>query len=359
MQLSSKHLLLLAFLFLSSSLGAEPTTRAVVKVNAYLDNDNNQILTPHTSVQSTVNPSLSLGAHVGVDVVSSASIDVISAATPVGSFIDIRTETGANMAYSFSDWTLNGAGRFSTEDDFRSVSGTLGISRDLAQKNTTAALSYSFTESDVGRVGDDTFNEDLDSHVVNASLTQVINQKTLAQIAVYAAVFVGFQSSPYRMVRFNNGAAAPEQVPDDRQRYAGVLRVKHALSSSSFLGADYRFYFDTWGLQSHMAEISFSQQPNKSFKWRLRNRIYRQSGADFYADTYAAPQKFMSSDREHSPFISDTLGGKIAVLAGDFWGFEDVWFDLKADLGWQHFSDFDRQPNRLMWVTEIGMNVGF
>ncbi len=346
-------------LLLSPSVGAEPSSRAVVKVNAYLDNDNNQILTPHTSVQSTVSPTFTLGAHAGVDVVSSASIDVLSAATPKGQFVDIRKETGANMAYTFDDWTLNGAGRFSTEDDYRSISGTLGVSRELAQKNTTMSLSYSFTDSDVGRVGDANFNEDLDSHVLNMSLTQVMGKKTLAQVAVYAALFAGFQSSPYRMVRFENGAGAPEQVPNDRQRYAGVLRIKHALSSSSFLGADYRFYFDTWGLESHMAELSFSQQPSKGFKWRIRNRIYRQSGVDFYSETYAAPQEFMSADREHSPFISDTLGGKIAVLAGDLWGLEDVWFDLKADLGWQHFSDFARQPDRLMWVTEIGMNVGF
>ena len=359
MQLRTKLNLIVVMVLVSPSLGAEPTSRAAVKVNAYLDNDQTQILTPHTSVQSQINPSLNIGAHAGVDVVTSASVDVISAATPKGSFTDIRKETGANIAYTYTDWTISGAGRFSTEDDYSSISGTVGISREMAQKNTTLALSYSLTDSNVGRVGDPGFNEDLDSHVINASVTQVLGKRTIGQFALYAALFTGFQSSPYRMVRFDNGSGAPEQVPDNRQRYAGVLRVKHALGTSNFLGADYRFYFDTWGLESHMVELSFSQQPTKSFKWRVRNRIYRQSGVDFYADTYGAPQQYMSSDREHSPFTSDTLGGKIALRAGDFWGFEDVWFDLKADLGWQNFDDFARQPNRLMWVTEVGMNVGF
>ncbi|HIA00623.1 MAG TPA: DUF3570 domain-containing protein, partial [Myxococcales bacterium] len=352
MQLARSFFIAAAILLLACVAQAAPPVgvRAVQRVNSYIDNDGNRVLTPLTAVEVDANENLTVRAQVAYDVMTCASVDVISAATPKGYFEEVRQEYDAGVDVRMGTWTLSAGGVYSLENDYSSHSLSLGLSTELLQRNLTVALGYGFTDSDVGRASDTLFDRDLDSHVFTATLTQVLSPKLIMQVGYFLGALQGYQSSPYRMVSLVSGASSPESTPDERIRHAVVLGIKNALASTAFLSANYRYYLDTWGLDSHSAELAFEHQALPWFRWRVRNRIYFQSAVDFYRSQYVIPLRYMSADRELGAFFSDMSGIKLIFTPG-FFETTQLSFDLKADFTWSRFEDYPKLPERSMWVT--------
>ena len=333
--------------------------RFAVKVNTYSDNDGNRIVTPVTSVEGDAGPHVTLHAQVLFDVMTCASVDVVSSATQKGHFKETREQYDGGLVVHWGAWSLSAATSFSRENDYRSVTGTLGLGVELFQRNTSLTLGYGFSDSDVGRASDPLFERDLDSHTVTASLTQVLSSNVVLQVGYFLGALSGYQGSPYRNVAIGGGTSAPESAPTWRLRQALVARVKASLSSSWFLGADYRFYFDTWGIDSHTAELALTHEPVRWFSWRLRDRFYLQDGADFYQEVYDTRRRYMTSDRELGPFLSNLVGLKLVFVPPDILKRVGTSIDLKFDFTWQRFSQFSRLSERLMYVAEAGLRVEF
>ena len=333
---------------------------AAMRVNTYFDNDGNKIVTPLVAVTATLGDTgqVTLDAHASVDIMTCASIDVLSAATPHGYFREVRKETGGDASVKLGDWTLSGGAVYSKENDYSSISGNFGAAKELNQKNTTVAVGYSYTDSNVGRSHDPTFNKDLASHTVTATVTQVLSKSLVGQVSYFMGYLDGFQSSPYRHVRIATGITAPESAPNVRVRNAVALRVKAALAPDHFLSGDYRAYIDSWGLTSHTVEVGYTWQMLPWLAWRLRDRFYAQSSTDFYAWTYNVPRKYMSSDRESGAFWGDLVGLR-ASFQPDIGRTQKLTIDLKFDFMYQKFKDFTLLPERLMYVTELGATWAF
>lgn len=339
--------------------GQTPTVRGAMKVNTYVDNDGNQIVTPMTSVAAEAHESVSVHASAGVDVMTCASVDVVSAATPKGYFQETRQEYDGGVTLRFGTLTTDLSAAYSRENDYSSISATLGLSAELFQRNTTITLGYGFTDSNVGRAGDPTFDRDLDSHTVSASVSQVLTRDLIVQAGWFLGFLTGFQSSPYRMVSLRNGTSAPEAVPDERIRQSFVLRARWSPSQNTFLGADYRLYVDTWGIDGHTAQVVFTHTPTPWFEWRVRDRVYVQSAADFYQDTYDQHRQHMSADRELGPFWSNLVGVKLTFTSPALGGGVRLAGDVKFDAGWQWFSEFEELPTRVMFMAEVGARIEF
>ena len=352
----------------SHSAAAAPSLRpdgpvgvkAAVRVNTYVDNDGNQIVTPLTAVTANLGDAgqVTLDAHAAVDVMTCASIDVLSAATPHGYFQEVRQEYGGDASFRLDTVTVSAGGTYSRENDYASASGSVSLAAELFKKNTTLALAYSFTDSDVGRAHDAGFDKDLDSHTVTATLTQVLSRSVAGQLSLFLGHLDGFQSSPYRRARVASGVAVPEAVPDTRLRNAVALRLKAAMAPTHFISADYRAYADTWGLTSHTAEVGYTWEALPWMSWRVHDRLYLQSGADFYASTYDEPRRFVTADRELGAFWGNLIGLKVA-FEPTVSRTQRLVIDLKLDFMVQEFEDFPALPERLMWVTEAGVNWAF
>jgi hypothetical protein len=328
------------------------------KTNIFVDNDGNRIVTTMTAVSAEVHENVTLGVSAGFDVMTCASVDVVSAATPKGYFEEVRQEYDGNAAFQFGLWNLSVAGIFSSENDYSSLSGSIGLTGELAKRNTTLALGYSFTESDVGRAGDPLFNRDLDGHTATTTLTQMFHPRLVGQASYFLSVLDGYQSSPYRLVRVGQFVSAPERVPELRVRQSATLRLKWAISPRVFLSGDYRFYLDSWSVSSHTVEISLAHQPTPWFMWRIRNRAYWQEGASFYASAYDEPMLYMTADRELGALVGDLVGLKFMftpALSRPY----GLSFDVKADVTYSRFRDFPLLPERLMAVVEVGLRLTF
>jgi hypothetical protein len=338
---------------------AEHPVRTVVKVNYYTDNDGNSIVTPLANIEGTVAKIVTLHAHAAYDIMSCASVDVVTAASPKGYFQEVRQEYEAGASVRLDLTTLSASATYSRENDYSSISVGLGGATELFQRNTTLTFGYGFTNSHVGRSGDPNFDERLDSHTLTASVSQLLTKRLIAQAGWFLNYSDGFQQSPYRAVPLVDGTYTTESAPGTRVRNSAVARLRGALSPKWFLAGDYRLYFDTWGMLAHTVQAVLSQTPVAWFDWRLRARFYAQSGVDFYQDTYDRLRKHMTADRELGPFIGITGGIKLGFNVTSMPETVALAFDLKADVTYQHFSDYALLPERLMVVTEAGMHFDF
>lgn len=309
----------------------------VAKTQVYVDNDATTVVSPLVRISKDVWTGGTVGAGFVADVVSSASVDVITNATTHMS--DFRREVSGTLAQKFADTTLNGAYIYSIENDYQSHNLHVGVSQDLARKNVTLALGYSLSLDDVGRSGDANFHRGLDVHTVDASYAQVLGPKTIGQLSYTLQYASGYMASPYRYVRIETSPdfKVPETMPDTRIRNAAVLAINRHVGESSAIGADYRFYYDDWGVSSHTFQFRYFVGFGP-LELRLRARFYYQSGAFFYQKDYFGIQPYVTTDRELSDFFSTVVGGKLS------WKIplsKSATLELEAKLDVFYFAYFD------------------
>jgi hypothetical protein len=281
------------------------------------DTDHTVVVSPRAHVAKRLNPATQLDVSYAADIWTSASIDVRASATlPV---TEQRDELDLALTRELGDVALAGAYRYSVENDYVSHGLTLNAELALAQKSTTlSATGYAFADT-VGRSGQPNFARALTTLGGRATLTQLIDPHSFAQLTYELGHLDGYQSSPYRFVGFGGtglgckGASVclPEHLPGVRTRHAVALSARRAFGETLAAGATYRLYLDSWALQSHTlsAEVSFS--PSEHTRFVLGYRFYIQSGVSFYAPVYTtfrAGLDYTTRDREQSPMRDQRVG---------------------------------------------------
>lgn len=342
---------------------AQPATplgvTAEARTNYYADNDGNRIVTPTVAVAGNIGETWTLAGHAALDMMTCASVDVVSAATSRGYFQENRQEYGAAVTGKKEQLGVTLGAVRSTENDYSSATASLAISDEFAQRNATLSLAYSFTGSKVGRAHDPNFSRRLDSHALTLSWTQVLGRQWIGQLSGFVGVLDGFQSSVYRFVHFSDGSHGPEVAPDFRLREAVAAELRGSLSPSWFTGLSYRLYLDTWGLLAHTGEVTLTYAATDWLSVRIRDRGYLQRGATFYQSVFERPMRYMSIDRELGTMRGNLMGVKLAIDLGRP-GRSSTWeFDLKYDWMWQHFDDFPWLANRYMSMVEAGIQYVF
>lgn len=333
--------------------------RSDVRTNVYADNDGNRIVTPAVSVDADLSEKLAVSVHGALDIMTCASIDVLTAATPKGYFQETRRELGGGLRLKRDLASYSASVTGSRENDYGSISGAVGWSDEFAQRNTVLTAGYSFTKSAVGRADDPNFSRNLDSHTWSATVTQVLSPNWIVQASAWVGLLDGFQSSVYRFVHYRNGSSGAERMPSLRVRQAGVLALRGALTPTLFVAVNYRLYGDSWGLLAHTGEASILWQATPRLILRLRDRIHQQRGSPYYASVFERPLRFMSIDRELGALWGNLVGGKASALLLRGGLFEQLEFDLKVDGMVQRFADFPWLPTRSWVVMEAGFSATF
>ena len=314
----------------------------------YADDDRTTVVTTDVAGRVKLPAPIVVDAHALVDAVTSASVDVVSAAT--SRFSENRVELGTKAQVGFSQSTEGTIGyTHSGENDWQSHAIELGASRDLAKKNAKLTFGYGFTRNYVGRAHDPNFEKLLDIHGAQLGLSQIVGKKTLVTIAYTLSHASGYQGSPYRFIMTANGFSAPESPPESRTRHAITARILQTLGTANVLDAQYRAYLDDWGVLSHTVEVAFTRQLTDGLALRIRGRAYRQHHADFYAETYEMPMRYMTVDRELSTFW-DAMGGMKLAWTGDH-----VDIEAKVDGILYEFQDYARLRGRVALVTGLGV----
>lgn len=309
----------LALMLWATLFAPQPGRADEVATSLYVRNDSDTtlVVSPRARVRTTLGESTQVEVAYAIDIWTSASIDIRTAASP--SVTEQRDEVNASVQHAFTDLTLTGGYRYSTENDYESHTVNASASYDMADNNTTLALNGYLGADEVGRAGDPGFARNLSSYGGRLSLTQVINPTTIVQGAYEMGYLDGYQASPYRFVGFGGdgygcrGAmlCLPELIPEQRLRHALVVDGRHALSDSASIGAGYRLYLDGWGVSSHTLQAVLAWLPDSISRLSLHGRLYAQFGASFYRRAYALGAEqtsFYTRDRELSDLTSYKLG---------------------------------------------------
>ncbi len=317
------------------------------EVALYADDDATTVITTLVAADLRLPAPVVVDAHALIDAVSSASVDVVSAATP--RWTENRIELGAKAQARLARLDLVLGYVSSGENDWRSHGIALGVGKDLADDNTTIRAGYGYTTNRIGRARDPVFEKTLDVHGAELSLAQVIGPSTLASLAYTVQRSDGYHASPYRYVMTTGGGAGPEVHPSGRTRHAITGRLLRALGPTTTVDASYRAYVDGWGVSSHTAQLALTRELGDALDLRVRARGYYQDAADFYQESYAAPMRYMSADRELSTFWDAGGGLKLA------WYGEAIEIGVKIDGSYYRFLDFGRLGGRVAVVTGGGI----
>ncbi len=373
----------------SSSARADWSGALDGRSSIYQDTDRTFISTTVVSGRISPRDVFSVSGHYLADIITSASVDVVSAAT--GAFHEIRQEGNGAAVYADGTNTARLGYTYSVEHDWRSHSISGGYSRDFFNHILTVGLSGGFITNDIFRswrrrtVGPNgeivTANEDLSAHDPNFQKKQlqgsgsldiglVASKRDLVTFNYTFMYLSGYQASPYRYVfvfdqnlagscfyypASTNGCyAVPETVPEVRVRHAGAIRWNRHVLSDAAIKTFLRFYGDDWGVLALTGGTEAVFGLPKGFEIGASVRGYVQKGATFYKDGYKTPLKYMTADRELSPFF-DAFGSLRVGWAKEHVGPFELHAEVKGTAFLFQFFDFARLPHRYGLVGEISL----
>jgi len=307
--------------------GVLPEERADVLYHLY-DGGGVQIDGPSILVRKQVGKSTSFVGNYYLDMVSSASIDVITTASP---YSEERKQWSLGMDYLRGDTTMRVSYTSSVESDFDARTYGFSVSQDMFGDLTTLTLSYAKGDDVVGRSDDPAFERDNNRQHYGVGITQILTRNLITTLNFETITDEGYLNNPYRSVRYADPGSArgysyePELYPHTRTSNAVGLRAKYYLPYRAALEGEYRYFTDTWDIKAHTVSITYTH-PWREFIFSGKYRYHDQTGAHFYSDLFPREQatNFRGRDKELSPLTSHTfrIGASYEFLDdADGWGF--------------------------------------
>ncbi|MDI9245742.1 DUF3570 domain-containing protein [Marinobacter sp. CHS3-4] len=271
---------------------------------------------PSVLVRKSVGPQVSVSGQYYVDQVSAASVDVLATASE---YEEERTEYTAGIDYLYEKSILSLGFTQSTENDYEANTVYFSVSQEFFGGMSTLTLGYANGWDEVRERGNETFEAEADRRNYQLGLSQVLTTNSLVGFDLEVVTDEGFLQNPYRQNRYidpnnsNNFLYQPERYPETRTSYSLAVRALYYLPYRASVRAEYRFFSDTWGIDSHTYELAYVHALNPRWSLEGKARFYDQDQADFYSDLYAFEnsQTHLARDKEMSSFSGITLGGGV------------------------------------------------
>ncbi|QSA97034.1 DUF3570 domain-containing protein [Methylococcus sp. EFPC2] len=294
--------------------------------------------------------------------------------------VETRTMPVFGAKYYFDNATLGFSGGQSNEPDFHSSFGSVNYSHELNNKLTTLTAGYGYTGNVITRSGAGhgsghgehshdnpaiypELKQNSDFHTFNLGLSQVMTKNTLLQLSANYTRQQGYLSNPYKFVYVRgeitpeeyyllSEATAPGQInwnditklevvglelfrevrPDLRNQFSFSTRLNQYIQPlNAALHADYRFFIDDWGIDSHTLQLQWIQKLPWGLTATPSLRYYSQSKADFFAPYFLAP-------REDGHYSSDFRLSGYGALSGGLTLSKQFNRGIRLDLGVEYYT---------------------
>jgi Protein of unknown function (DUF3570) len=275
---------------------------------------------PSVLVRKKFGDSFSASYQYYADLITSASIDVLSQASK---YKERRTQNNLGLDYLHGN-TLYSIGFInSNEPDYKSNTAFANVSQSMFGDLTTVSFGFSRgwdrvleanPHSLANVLGKVTFVGDADHRTWTVGVSQVLTRNLLLGLNFETDENSGYLRSPYRQVRFVTGSGqigfGPANTPSTRSGNAASAQLKYYLPWHAAVDGNYRFYNDTWGIQANTTKIGYTQPLFTSWTFDAMARYYWQTHATFYSDLFPFQdaQNFESRDRELAQFHTLTYG---------------------------------------------------
>ncbi len=279
---------------------------------------------------------------------------------------ELRRSINLSIEYELDDkltYTLSGG--HSSEPDYKSSFASINANYEFNRKLTSVSAGFGYVLDKVASVARQSIDEKKDDQIYRLGLTHILNKNSLASLAASYSRRSGFLTNPYKVVYirglleaedyidgfFNSGIASPEEARNELDTQgldiAGVdlfferrpkvrnewllapkfVQYLPAFDSSIHLG--YRYYTDSWNIDSHTVDIKWYQPFSGGWLFSPRFRYYTQSKAEFYNPFFLKPRDDgnYSSDYRLSGYgtlsaglqIKKTIIDQVSLNAGAEW----------------------------------------
>ena len=288
-----------------------PEDRADVLYHSY-DGGGVTIQGPSLLVRKQFAKNFSGSANYYVDKVTSASIDVITTASP---YEEERTQISLGMDFLHDRWIMSLGLAKSEENDYLAETFSFGISQDMFGDLTTLSLGYTLGQDEVRRRGDPLFFDTIKRQQYRVGVSQILTKNLLLGLSFETITDEGFLNNPYRSVRFVDTGSPlgysyeSELYPRTRTSDAGALRLRYYLPYRAAIHGEYRGYSDSWDIAADTFELGYTHPLESGWLFEGKIRSYAQTKASFFEDLFPRSQfqNFMARDKELSTFTSSTL----------------------------------------------------
>lgn len=260
---------------------------------------------PALLVRKSLLNKVSLFASYYADIVSNASIDVVTTASP---YDETRNEYGVGFDYAVRDTLITVSATHSSEPDYVADALSIDVTQEVFANMTSVSLGYTYGSDDVGKKGEGFF--DRAKHWrYRLGLTQVLTPRWLASANFEVVSDDGFLGSPYRAARVF-GAAVPERLPRTRSSRAARLRAVGEVAPGWVVSGGYRYFWDNWDITAHTFDLGVSHRFRERWLVDAYVRAYRQEGSLFYSDNASTETLYITRNRQLSTFDSAAVGAK-------------------------------------------------
>lgn len=276
----------------------------------------------------------SLTAELGVDHYTSASSDKIDPSTITSaSYAD-------NRFYPSVSWTREnessgtgiGAGlSFSAEYDYQSLGANVSVSKKTKDRSgeftaklqaylDKLSLIYPIELRDQPGIQTGWTKR----HTLSGTFawSQIVNTQLQLMLEGEVVYQDGYLGLPFHRVYFKDNSVHVEKLPSKRLKIPLGMRANYFIGDKFILRTWYRFYHDTWGLNSNSAQIETVFKVTPFFSITPFYRFYQQGQVDYFAPYQAHSQaaEFFTSNYDLSKFTSNFYGAgfRIAPPGGVF-----------------------------------------
>lgn len=323
------------------------------------------VVEPMLFVEHQITEDTAINGHFVFDFWTAASdtkLDAATGASGPGRGAQSRISGNVGVAKESGSWTLSAGVGFSSEYDYQSFNGNIGIQRSFAKDNFTLGLSLQYYDDSVKLFEDlsnpttASISDWLSRKIVATSLSasQLLTRQDIIQFDLTYVKAEGYLESTASSVLVG-GVRAAESLPETRNRYAISSKWVHGFNDEMAMNVFYRYYFDQWDLNAHTARIAFLKEINDDEDFiEVAFRYHSQGKVEYYQDSFATSQDYMTSDSDLDKFSSYELS---LFLSSNYEGRKLYGFVLD-DIVWNNGITAYQRSNGLIYAY-VQSSVGF
>jgi len=378
----SQRLIAIAISSAASAHADGIVARATSEVAAYSDTDHVAVFTPSVSGRvASPTAGWSVEGSYLVDVISAASVDIVSTASQQWS--EVRHQ--GTLSATYKPHTVGGSvlSAVSSEPDYLSYAFGGTAQADLDERNVSLLVGYAYAHDTIGRTGTpfSVFSHTLEKHSVQASMTRVVDRSTVLSLALDMRFELGDPSKPYRYIPMFAPGVAPsvpagaslqvvsalrspdrplEQLPLERERFALTAKLARRFRRST-IRVDARLYGDTWSLFGFTTDVRYFADVGRRWRFGPHARYYVQSPVSFWKLAYTSDATSVpalrTGDRELGPLMNLTGGGLARYAFGPMRD-PDAWaLTANIDVTYTGFLDDLYVTKRLSSIVSLSVEA--
>ena len=150
---------------------------------------------------------------------------------------------------------------------------------------------------------------------LSLSFSQVISQRLQGSLLLDGVYQNGYLALPFHRVYFANGKSNIENLPSTRYKLPFGFRLNYFLGDKIIFRSYYRYYSDSWGLQSNTASLEVAVKITPFISISPFYRYYQQTAVKYFGayKTHTAADQYYTSNYALAAFTSQSYGGGIRI----------------------------------------------